>query len=119
RDDGRQVARQAIDLEVDAVDLPVQAVDLALQTIEFVLQAIHPGLDGGQIVTVVPGLIEDMTGHQLLALDLALNNVDAHRELRELVPGHGFGHCDLLPQSFRSKSSTRRDVYQCPWPSIG
>jgi hypothetical protein len=48
RDDGRQVPRQTIDIEVDAFDLSVQAVDLVLQAIEFVLQAIHPGLDGGQ-----------------------------------------------------------------------
>ena len=80
RDDGRQVPRQTIDLEVDAFDLPVQAVYLVLQAIEFVLQAIHPGLDGGQIITVVPALIEDMTGHQFLALDLALDQIDAHRE---------------------------------------
>src|SRR5262245_36044476 len=93
----------AHDLRDDRRQITSQTVDLAVQAVDLVLQAIHSGLDGGQIVAVAPSLIEDMTGHHLLALDLALNDIDSHRELRELVPGHEFGHGNGPPNPSSSE----------------
>src|SRR5689334_8223684 len=94
RNHGRQVARQAVHLHIHSVELPLQPIDL-------LLHAVEPRLDCRQIVAVAAGLLEDMPCDELLALDLALENV-------ELFSGHVSTHwCALADRGQRSTAFRR------------
>jgi hypothetical protein len=72
--DGRRIVAQ------ECAKLHVQAVELVLDTVKSLLYPVKPGFHGCEIIAVAARLFEDMSRHQLLALDLMLKYTDARIE---------------------------------------
>jgi hypothetical protein len=62
--------------------------------VELLLEAIEAAQDRCQIVAVAAGLLQNVAGDELLALDLALDDGDARFKLGELSHSHVRDHCD-------------------------
>src|SRR5258708_702013 len=73
--DGRRIVAQK------CAELHIQAVELMFDTVKSQLHAVKPRLDGCEIVAVAARLFENMSRHQLLALDLAFEHPDTRLEL--------------------------------------
>src|SRR5712671_5017048 len=79
-----------------------QTVDGRLQSVDLALDAIKPGLDCCKVVAVSPGLLKNMAGNHLLAVDLAFENIDACLKMLEFAPCDVGSHssyphlCDYL-----------------------
>jgi hypothetical protein len=59
-------------------------------TVEPTFHAVQPSLDGGEIVAIAPGLLQDLTGNDFLAFDLALQHAHAGLKLlARYIRGHG------------------------------
>src|SRR5262249_24680033 len=94
-DDPRQLADEAVNGRLQATDARLQTIDRRLQAtdgclpptdcrlqhVNLAFNPVEPGLDGSKVVAVVPGLLQDMAGHHLLAFDLALQHANACLEL--------------------------------------
>jgi len=61
------------------VHLAFQAIESAFQAIEPLVMAIKTGFYGRKVVAIATGLFEDVAGDQFLALDRALDSIDATR----------------------------------------
>ena len=86
-----------------------QPVELALQAahcldegreidpVEPLLNPVKPAQDGGQVVPVMPGLLQDVARYELLAIDLAFDNSDACLKLGKLPLGYVRYHLARIP----------------------
>jgi hypothetical protein len=93
---------------------PIQKIDLPVKAVDFFLDPIEARLDGCEIIAVAARLFEDMSRHQLLALDLAFEHAASNSSLvacvrnetihPQVATGYSTIECDINPPESRFRT---------------